>query len=152
MKIYQFTVPGVPVPKGRPRVTRFGTYTPPKTREYENRVRRFWQAEGLPMIPAETPIRVIVHAWMPLPMSMSLKKRIALDGKIHLGHRADVDNIAKSVCDALNGVAYKDDCAIWRIEADKRHHNGEGFTDVVLVVGEEDGAEREIWEEMEARR
>ena len=35
-----FTVPGVPVPKGRPRVTRAGiTYTPRETLNYEAQVR-----------------------------------------------------------------------------------------------------------------
>ena len=31
----RFFVDGRPVPKGRPRVTRHGTYTPKSTREYE---------------------------------------------------------------------------------------------------------------------
>lgn len=137
-----FTVPGRPVPKARPRITRRGTYTPSCTVEYENRVRISWMESGAPKIPENTPIRVCVFAWIPLPMSMSQKKRIALDGTPHTGHRADIDNIVKSVCDALNGYAYPDDCAIWRIEGKKLCHNGEGFTDVVIVAGE-DPAEEE---------
>lgn len=37
--IVTFTVPGMPVPKARARVGRRGTYTPAKTREYEDLVR-----------------------------------------------------------------------------------------------------------------
>lgn len=38
MKI-EFTVPGIPVGKGRPRFTKDGhAHTPGKTREYENKV------------------------------------------------------------------------------------------------------------------
>lgn len=36
--IASFTVDGRPVPKGRPRVTQHGTYTPQRTRDYERRV------------------------------------------------------------------------------------------------------------------
>lgn len=35
-----FTIPGDPMGKGRPRVSKFGTYTPKKTVEYENLVKR----------------------------------------------------------------------------------------------------------------
>ena len=134
--LYSFSVPGRPVPKARPRVTRWGTYTPSQTRDYEKRVLDAWKEQQLPMLPAETPIRISVKAWIPLPMSMSQRRRLALNGTPHTGHRADVDNIVKSVCDALNGHAYPDDCAIWRIEGEKLHHNGEGMTDVVIIAGE----------------
>ena len=33
-----FEIPGSPVPKGRPRVTRRGTFTPQKTKDYEQAV------------------------------------------------------------------------------------------------------------------
>ncbi len=33
-----FEIPGPPVPKGRPRVTRRGTFTPQKTKDYERQV------------------------------------------------------------------------------------------------------------------
>lgn len=34
MKV-KFTIPGIPVPKARPRVVRGHTYTPKKTKDYE---------------------------------------------------------------------------------------------------------------------
>ncbi len=56
MKV-EFTVPGVPVGKGRPRFMKNGhTYTPQKTRDYENKVVQCWKsqsgkgfADGIPL-------------------------------------------------------------------------------------------------------
>ena len=43
MKI-EFTVPGIPVGKGRPRFKKDGnTYTPQKTQDYEDKVVQCWQ-------------------------------------------------------------------------------------------------------------
>ena len=38
MEYYDFTIPGQPVAKGRPRVGKWGAYTPEKTVNYENLV------------------------------------------------------------------------------------------------------------------
>lgn len=43
----RFFVDGRPVPKGRPRVTRHGTYTPKSTREYEAAIRAAWERENV---------------------------------------------------------------------------------------------------------
>ena len=40
----EFTVPGIPVGKGRPRFMKNGhTYTPQKTRDYEDKVVQCWK-------------------------------------------------------------------------------------------------------------
>ena len=39
----EFTIPCAAIGKGRPRVTRHGTYTPQKTRDYEQLVRLCFQ-------------------------------------------------------------------------------------------------------------
>lgn len=41
-----FTVHGKPQGKGRPRVTSHGTYTPEKTKQYEELVRWCWRADS----------------------------------------------------------------------------------------------------------
>lgn len=43
----RFFVDGRPVPKGRARVTRHGTYTPKSTREYEAAIRAAWERENV---------------------------------------------------------------------------------------------------------
>ena len=41
----KLTIPGEPVAKGRPRVTRYGTYTPEKTKNYETLVKELYFVE-----------------------------------------------------------------------------------------------------------
>ena len=114
-----FVVPGRPVPKARPRVTRYGTYTPPATRDYEESVRRAWRAAGAVAFPADTPVRITVAAHFALPGRPSRRLVASMSGKPHTRHRGDLDNIVKSVMDALNGCAYPDDCAVSFIAASK---------------------------------
>ena len=70
-----FTVPGVPQGKGRPRVTRNGTFTPKKTRDYEKKVRDCYIAQGGQMFPDDTPLFASITAIFPIPSSLSKKRR-----------------------------------------------------------------------------
>lgn len=106
-----FTVCGVPQGKGRPRVTRNGTFTPKKTRDYEKKVRECYIAEGGQMFPDDTPLSANVIAVFPIPSSLSKRKRALFNGRDHI-KKPDADNVAKAILDALNGVAYRDDSAI----------------------------------------
>lgn len=106
-----FTVPGVPQGKGRPRVTRNGTFTPKKTRDYEKKVRDCYIAQGGQMFPDDTPLFASITAIFPIPSSLSKKRRAMFNGKRHC-KKPDADNVAKAILDALNGVAYRDDSAV----------------------------------------
>ncbi len=129
---------GDPVPKERPRVTRHGTYTPQKTKDYEALVQKAWFAAGARSFRAGTPVRISVFAYFALPQSMSKKKRQQLHLTPHVKHRADVDNLAKAVLDALNGVAYPDDCAVYSLTVHKVNTMNEGFCSVTIFGEEED--------------
>jgi crossover junction endodeoxyribonuclease RusA len=91
-----FTVPGDPVPAPRPRVTRSGgVFTPPKYEAYRDEVAwEYRRAQGRNGRPIEG--GVIVHA------TFFLRTR----------RRTDLDNLAKTILDALNGLAYKDDSQV----------------------------------------
>ena len=106
-----FTVPGVPQGKGRPRVTRNGTFTPKKTRDYEKKVRDCYIAQGGQMFPDDTPLFASITAIFPIPSSLSKKRRALFNGKRDC-KKPDADNVAKAILDALNGVAYRDDSAV----------------------------------------
>ena len=106
-----FTVPGVPQGKGRPRVTRNGTFTPKKTRDYEKKVRDCYIAQGGQMFPDDTPLFASITAIFPIPSSLSKKLRALFNGKRYC-KKPDADNVAKAILDALNGVAYRDDSAV----------------------------------------
>ena len=104
-----FTVPGQPVPKGRPRLGRDShTYTPPRTKAYEKKVATIAKLAMLGRPPFEFSVSVTIYAF--------IKGR----------RRIDWDNIAKSITDAMNKIVYEDDSQI-----DEAH--------VVKRVGCEDG-------------
>lgn len=117
-----FTVPGLPVGKGRPRVTRFGAYTPEKTRAYEEKVRQCWETQSGTRAPEGAAVMAEIIAWFPIPKATPKGQRDALEGAYHL-KRPDCDNIAKAVLDSLNGYAYKDDSAV-QLRIEKRYTNG----------------------------
>ena len=118
-----FTVPGIPVAKGRARsFVRNGHvahYTPEKTVLYENLVKMAAQiAMGFSVLdphkPLDPPIdgacelHLTLH--MPIPASWSTKKRLAaLSGLILPTVKPDTSNVLKAIEDALNGVVWVDD-------------------------------------------
>lgn len=116
----KFTVPGVPVGKGRPRFTRTGhTYTPEKTAAYEEKVRLCWKTQSGQGFAGGIPLKASIIAYLPIPKSTSKKKAASMEGTFHMS-RPDADNIVKSILDALNGHAYPDDSAVqidrcWKI-------------------------------------
>lgn len=85
-----FTIPGPAVPKQRPRVTfkngRPLTFTPAETRRFERDVGYIAKAAGAK--PHQGIVCLIIRFY---------------------GLRGDGDNALKSLCDALNGIAWNDD-------------------------------------------
>lgn len=129
---FTFTIPGEPVAKGRPRVTRTGhAYTPQKTRTYEGYIRDLWRANRAPALPTGQPIRVSVAAHFPVPKSTSKKKRLGMEGAPHI-KKPDADNVAKAVLDALNGLAFEDDSRIYILNVAKRYTLGEPRVEVTM--------------------
>ena len=122
----QFTVLGEPRGKARHRTTRSGfTYTPKETIEYENLVRLSFQEAYPEHIPLDCEVDVLIEAYYSIPTTFSKKKReLALDNVINPTKKPDVDNIAKSILDSLNKIAFIDDkqvtsCAIYKMYAEK---------------------------------
>ena len=106
------TIPGEPVAQGRPRVTRFGTYDPEKSKDYKAFV-KYCALEVKPAQPLEHPLAVQVNAFFPVPKSKSKRwQTAALLGEERPTKKPDADNIAKIVCDALNGIMWRDDSQI----------------------------------------
>jgi Holliday junction resolvase RusA-like endonuclease len=91
-----FTVPGEPVPKARARVTARGTFTPERTRAHTEAVQWAWNAAVKGHHDDGT-------ARYRVDLLFICKSRV----------HADIDNIAKLVFDALNGLAWKDD---WQVD------------------------------------
>lgn len=126
------SVPGIPVAKGRPRMTRTGhAYTPEKTRAYESKLAWYGAKAMGPHLPLEGPLSVTLKILLTVPQSWSARKREkALNGDISPVGRPDLDNYIKAL-DALNGIAWKDDSQICRIEACKMYGRLSGLHIVI---------------------
>ena len=109
-----FTVPGRPKGKARHRTTRSGrTYTPAKTAAAEREIAQLFRiaARSLPLMTGA--VSLSVEAVFRVPKSWSAKGRAnALAGDVPFDGKPDADNILKLVMDALNGVAWVDDCQV----------------------------------------
>lgn len=121
-KCVRIVIPGQPVSKLRPRMTRNGhTYTPEKTVRYEKLVRDMWKVYGSENF-GESPIRMEIDLYMKIPKSESKKKKEQmLNGLIKHTKKPDIDNVAKSIIDGINGLAYKDDSQIIELTVEKRY-------------------------------
>ena len=110
---FTFEIVGDPQGKGRPRFSTRGgfvkTYTPEKTAPYENFVKLCYlnKYKGQKL---DGEIVAEIIAYFPIPKSFSKKKRSeAIEGKIRPTKKPDTDNIAKTILDSLNGIAFEDD-------------------------------------------
>lgn len=111
----RFTVPGRPVPKGRPRLGRGRTYTPPSTVAYEQAVG--WCARS-------------AHRGQPLPGPVAVRLELHLVAT----RRGDVDNYAKSLLDGMQGIVLLDDRQVRRLEVERHDAPGAGQERAEVLV------------------
>ena len=84
--------------------------------------------------PHDGPVAILMTAVFLPPQSWSKKKKNDPGPKVS---KPDLDNIAKSVLDGLNGIAFVDDSQIIRIHAEKKF----GDRNVIVVVVKREGVE-----------
>ncbi|MDY4677609.1 MAG: RusA family crossover junction endodeoxyribonuclease [Bifidobacterium tsurumiense] len=103
MSMFELTIMGEPVPKGRPRVFKGHGVTPQRTRDAEKRIRQAFQAK--------------------YPNATPFNGQVSVTARFMLSHQGkpDLDNLFKLVTDALNGLAYADDSQIIHTVAFKIH-------------------------------
>ena len=115
MNSVRFTIPGEPTGKARPRVTKWGAYTPEKTVLYENLVKTCYTGGMF-----EGALVMSVTAHYAIPKSATKKNReLMLNFKMFPTKKPDCDNVLKIIADALNGIAYKDDSQIVKADITK---------------------------------
>lgn len=116
----KFEIIGQPTGKARPRVTRWGTHNTEKTVLYENLVKISYQEQCGEY--TEKPLEVYITVLYDIPKSTPKKNiPLMLDGRLTPCKKPDIDNIAKIILDALNGVAYKDDTQVISLRIDKHY-------------------------------
>ena len=117
-----FNVYGEPVPKKRPRFTRTGrTYTPKETMAYEAEVARMAKSAMGSSEPLETPVAVYIYVNYAVPASYTKKRTEACLKRLERPKRHDLDNVAKAVLDAMNGIVYVDDVQVVSLHVTKRY-------------------------------
>jgi Holliday junction resolvase RusA-like endonuclease len=93
-------IPGNPVPKGRPRLSRWGAFTPEKTRSEERRIASLLRLE-----------------FRRPPFKGEIRIKFSFFMKDH--RRVDIDNLIKLCMDSMNLVIYCDDSQVHVLEATK---------------------------------
>lgn len=118
-----FNVEGDPVGKQRPRFARGRTYTPKKTVDYEKLIADKAREAMGSSEPLTTPVAVYLYVNMPVPRSYSKSRLQACLAGLERPTKkvGDLDNVVKSVLDAMNAVVYVDDCQVVSIHAIKRY-------------------------------
>ena len=121
----KFNVEGKVRGKARPRFYNGHAVTPRETRDYEDHiVYEYLHAHGSRY---ERPVRVSITAHLGVPKSESISKQTMRVQGQRPTKKPDVDNIAKVVLDALNGVAYEDNKQVVELKVKKVWSLNEGL-------------------------
>jgi len=120
----EIEVPLKPIPKARPRFFTHkgklrvkGAYTPPLTKNFEQTVRYYV-------------LLAISRSDVEKANTLPCRLRIEFY-RMDIG-RTDIDNLLKSVMDALRGVLYKDDRQVVSLEATKKRAEREEDEKVII--------------------
>ena len=143
MRKIEFFVPGAPIGKGRHRAARRGAgvvmFTPEKTAGYEALVAaaasNAMRAEAGPLFtgPLFTgPLEAVLEMRIPIPASWSKAHKAAALAGIELPtSKPDIDNVAKAILDACNGVVFRDDAQVVMLVATKAFSDEPGVRVVI---------------------
>lgn len=127
----KFTVMGVPIGKERARTVTLPngmrrSYTPKKTKDYESLIAYEYKRQcsefygDMENSKLKQAVVLKIDIYFSIPKSYSKGKRLAAEcNLIRPTKKPDIDNVVKSVLDALNGVAYKDDTQVTELSVRK---------------------------------
>jgi Holliday junction resolvase RusA-like endonuclease len=146
----EFTIPGDPKRKERPQTrvikTKSGkytaqVYTPSQTKENEKLIRTAYMLQcGSAKVEQGVPCAVHIRAGYPIPKSRPKReKELMTAGKLLPLVKPDVDNVAKVILDALNGVAYDDDSQVVMLTISKTYME---FPETTVIIQEMRGDRR----------
>ncbi len=121
---YEFEVIGTIVGKERPRVNTYTNmvYTPTKTKEYEKLIQQYFKIKYPNHTLLENRLSIEIIAYMKIPKNTSKKKMAEmLNENLSPMKKPDIDNIAKSILDAMNKFVFKDDNQISKMSVEKKY-------------------------------
>lgn len=107
--LVRLEIPGEVISKGRPRLSRNHVHTPSRTAKAEHSLGWYGRTAMGPRSPSRAALAVEIVVHRPYPSSWSPKRCRRTE---FATGRGDLDNIAKTCGDALNGIVWKDDSQI----------------------------------------
>lgn len=116
---YKFEIYEKAIGKERPRYSAktHRMYTPTRTSIFEEKVKNAFLAKyNIQTEPTGKPVEAIIKIQFAPPKSLNKKNTLLFTP---YDKRPDCDNLAKSILDALNGLAYKDDKQITYLSVEK---------------------------------
>ena len=125
---YEFEVPGKIVGKARPRMNpnTGAFYTPSATKDYESLIEQYFLLKYPRFVPIESRCKISILAYFKIPKSTNKKDtELMLKNEISPTKKPDIDNIVKSILDAMNKFAFKDDIQITKLDVEKLYGNEE---------------------------
>lgn len=115
-------IPGEPVSKARPRVCKWGTFTPIKTVNYETLVKELFIISKQEKMNGM--LEVQIRCYFTIPKSTSKKNKVKMENKtMRPVKKPDLDNLAKICLDALNKLAFEDDSQVVDLTISKHYDN-----------------------------
>ncbi len=127
MRVTSFYIDKEPQPWQRPKTRVVNGwvqhYSPEETKKFEKAVADVYKArKDPPFFERHTAISVTILFGLPIPKSYTKWRVEAIKkGTIKHTKRPDVDNLAKAILDALNGVAWADDAQITQMIVKKEY-------------------------------
>lgn len=115
---YSLEINTRPIPKARPRLSKFAVYTPKKTADYEKLIAYEWKRRYKSLI---------LKGAVKLDLLFCFKKAKSCKKDYHT-QRPDIDNLEKAILDGLNKTAFVDDCQVVEMKSQKV------FSDVDKIV------------------
>lgn len=131
------TIPGVPVAQPRQRMAKIGgflrSYTPASdpVNTFKAAVQLAW-SDKIDAPPMVGPLRLTVQFVLPRPDYLNTKK--CRGGRRWYSRKPDLDNCLKSVKDALNKMAWRDDSQVCQVYASKQYAGSDEQPHTVLTV------------------
>lgn len=102
-----------PEPKLRPRFSKYGAYTPVKTKIFEDDLKVLARRQlppGFELYTKPIEVKMVFHFVRPKTVPKL---------RIYPTTKPDIDNLSKALADALNGLVWKDDSIIYSLTAIK---------------------------------
>ena len=134
MTSYSFEIPGVPVPKARPRASTRGghvvMYTPTASKNFEYQIKQIASKEITTPLMAAVDISIIFY--LPRPKNMIWKTK-PMPALYHT-KKPDLDNLIKSTIDGLNTIAFRDDSQVASIQASKLICSGSDIPKTIINI------------------